>query len=397
MAYSYQQIWDSIPRSYSDYIRDSHEQVSLVNQATRRACMNTRRYNKITSNAPFPIDVISSPLATRNRDLVTWEYEYQQETQTPNAQEQSLNRWTNGVQSFEIKPIYVSDYRLYIPIVDFPTPELANQCINKDCCVTKRLVGATEYIPGKWLGVVDYETSPGSVIKCYAYVAQPGYVKPLKINKITTDYVYFAKQDNKYIDYYFIPQHTQEGLYSSDTGNQPMLLKWQVNPNSPVGNLQFTLHNYNGLDIHDWLLLQVQGLQGYETVTNFGFIQGQVATTFTPIINQTYNITWLDSNGLVVTTTQFTAFINDLVIDVPEIFTLSEEFIGDPILLNLIRLEIKKSIAEFIDDTSTPGLIQLYDNEIDKETQRVMYTVNTPVIESVSDIQYVNPGIVACM
>jgi len=267
----------------------------LINNAVRRAVMQSRRFKKLETSAPLPLGTSSSPIALGVDGLKTFD-------KTFTANFGDINEWTNGVSPVVRNFVFeMNNDRVRVEVMGFGDQEHFDKLRNKDLVQIYTYEREVEFIVLKYEKTVDEywddDAIPGweLVPDHHIYVKQYPYMRPTNDPmRLVADIATFAgTEHNNDIMYYFYPQHTIKSLWED----------------------------------------------------------------ILPLVNA----------------------------DAP----LSEQLLCDPILVNLIRLELKKSVYEFIDDTTEVIRMDTYQEEIDAEVQRVKITVNT--IPSEATLPKVNP------
>ena len=304
---TYQEIVNSIPINFRDYIRSNDEWIALLNQAVRRACTNSRRFVELRTSAPIPLEISTYPLVRREEGLITYDRTYN----VTNASDDDfsiatgIREWTNEVKFFDVEPLNWNNIKFRLTKSQFEDIDKGDEWTKrygKDCTVLlmEEYGKHPEFVIGKFSSMLDAYT--------YEYTIIPAYVSPIKSAVLIDQYVYFGETTHSF-DYYFVPQHTIDAIYSREL----ILDDNDDNDDNEANNADYELR---------------------------------------------------------------------------------EHCLIDPILFNLVRLELKKSLYEYIEDTTSTGqaTMDALNREINEEEKRVSKTLHSPISKLNSRISVYKPN-----
>jgi hypothetical protein len=390
MVFTYQNIIDKLPVSYRDYIQNSNEWISLINQSIRRASCNSRRFTALRTNAPLPLEISSQPLVRKEEGLLTYDETYtlcpdENDKNSDFSIENGIREWTNGARFFNVEPKNYNGIRFSLYENQFLdagyTKDDFNSIVNKDCTILLKLLKNIEYVVAKFQKI----NSEGG----YDYVIAPAYLAPIASNSNIKHVIYFAQSENREIDYYFIPQHSIDGIFSrGDTDDYSLIdpiIRYDAQTNI------FNVTNWVGGDLSEPMLNILKASIEWENAESFSIPLTNVASGLLFVAAA------LDSTGQ-ATGRDIRIYadygITYGVINADDQFMLKEYCLADPILENLIRLECKKAVNEFIEDTTPSGIqytIEL-NKEIEAELRRTAKTLHTPISKLNSSVQISKPS-----
>lgn len=384
----YQDIVNSLPLNFQDYIRSSDEWIALLNQCVRRATMNSRRFNTLRTNAPIPLDITSQPLLRRDEGLSTYEDTYMLSESYSDAMSSShsedwsvvngIREWTNKVRYLDIFPadIQTNNFtRFTFYRSSFLNQGFTNEDFDSlqglDTVLLIKFADNVEYVPCKF---VKKEYDSEAISDYYSYRVNPVYLSPLGQSANVIEYkMYFGCDGNKEYDYYWTPQHSIDAIYSrGDIGDIEPIIQFNA------ANVQFNVTNWIGGDLTNAMLRVLQASVEWENAESFAIPLTSISAGLlfgTSVLNYAGIATGRDIRILV------TYGLVGGIVDKSEEFPLNEICMIDPILFNVVRLECKKALYEFIEDTTAAGMqiMQELNNEIKEELKKVAKTIRTPI------------------
>ena len=411
MVLTYQNILETLPVSFRDYIRNNKEWIMILNNAVRRAVMGSRRFNQLSTDAPLPIGITSAPLCDKVDGLRTYDSKYKFPRADFMLTNFGITDWTNEINNdysyITIRQAYIVDKGngvVSIKSVCFGDGVMREQFVNAAnhdlTYIYSNNPHNAEYIILKyshtdWIenGVQFYDPASQTYLTDWGthyYTAEYVYMRPVynlraQFNVPAGIYVCIiaGAPTNKKIDYYFTPQHTFDSLWYAKNFESTPIYNFGLSRDIMAEQNIFWLNNIDRN--YDYTYEWISWLNNQEYWTSRNYPQ---AESMQPLINKDtafdeYNpvtVDLFDGNNNLITRLNlraiyFTPCIHDDIdnFDTP----LIEACLTDPILMNLIRLEVIKSFYEFIQDTTDPQRLDMLSGEIEKETSRVKITLNS--------------------
>ncbi|MDR0304293.1 MAG: hypothetical protein LBH98_05945, partial [Chitinispirillales bacterium] len=373
--FSYNQIIERLPISLRDYIRDNVEWVMILNNAVRRAVMQSRRFNTLSTSAPLPLNISTMPIIRSIEGETTFNKTYVYSFN-------EIVEWTNDIRN--INNDYVADVNLIVIASSLAFDDITdfNNMKDKDLTAVYSTTTSNEFIVLKYERTY-YPQSPRENPNPYhIYRKYYPYTRPQpKLHPLVGMRVFASKSTNNVINYYFTPQHTIDGIWNLDF----------IPPSS-----QFTVYYDSNNNLNVVLLNADRGTDYTNAFTAFIILQAnnnvfgslgvpvqRVETDkslneyydFTEAQNITMSLYLPMGQPLVINITVRFFYLNMSIEYSPNLF---EECLIDPILFNLVYYETKKSLYDFVEDTAAAQYQQkIIQEEIDREVKNVKITANT--------------------